>query len=854
MSKVIEDYWPFKQLQRLLVTYQKLFFVYGAMWGLIFPVVATIWQCLFTFDTITWEGIVYCQMNTPAMWIVNLAPLVLGVMASFGGRALDIAKKKTIESDSRYIEMVKLREMADTANSAKSEFLANMSHEIRTPMNAIMGMSYLLKRTDLDEKQSDYNSKIEMSAKNLLRIIDDILDFSKIEAGKLTLEHTNLFITDVIAEVADTVNVKLQHKNQVELVTQVDPAIPQVILGDSVRLRQVLLNLMDNAAKFTEKGEVRITAKLLKQLPYGVIINFSIEDSGIGITDEQLNKLFTPFQQADLSTTRKFGGTGLGLVICRRIVEMMDGELEVESTPGVGSKFHFNAFFNLSDAKAPENQGALNIVNKKALLVDDSESARMVLHEMLSSIGFNVIVAKNAYEAIEIFEIEQSSSEPLALMVVDWQMPGMDGLQLVKEIKAKEGVEVPSILMVTAYGLESVKEAAKTKMVDGVLLKPINVSILNDSLQNVLHLKKKQTAMPKAEVSVQDQINDFKDKLKGSKLLVVEDNDINLELAVALLSDLEVEIHTARNGVEAVAASSMMDFDAVLMDIQMPEMDGLEATKRIRSGTRNNRVPIIAMTAHAMKGEREKSLAAGMNDHVTKPIDTFVLYSSLLKHLKGEDLGVSKSIQNTSTDAVSWSIEGLDTAQGLQRVGGKVDAYEKILRMFAKNYHHIDEQIQTLVDKNDVSALADLMHGLAGVCGNIGAKEIYNVAYPLSTALKILSNEGRLQLSLPHHKQLHFIKEEVVRLSDQIESVLKNNLKQVAAQVSNWNQDEWMKLLIELRTKCEGQDADALDLLSNWVTGKQIPSDKTKEIESLLSKLEDFEFDDALVLINLSLQ
>lgn len=854
MGKVIEDYWPFKQLQQLLVTYQKLFIVYGAMWGLIFPVVATLWQCHFTFDEISWAGIVHCQMNVPAMWIVDLAPLVLGVMASFGGRALDIAKKKTIESDSRYIEMVKLREIADAANSAKSEFLANMSHEIRTPMNAIMGMSYLLKRTDLDEKQLDYNSKIEMSAKNLLRIIDDILDFSKIEAGKLTLEHTNLFVSDVIAEVADTVNVKLQHKNQVELVTQVDPAIPRVILGDSVRLRQVLLNLMDNAAKFTEKGEVRLTVKLLKQLPYGVILNFSIQDSGIGITEEQLRKLFTPFQQADLSTTRKFGGTGLGLVICRRIVEMMDGELEVESTPGEGSIFHFNAFFNLSDAKESEATGSLDIVNKKALLVDDSESARMVLHEMLSSIGFNVIVAKNAYEAIEIFNIEQASSDPLALMVVDWQMPGMDGLQLVREIKSKEGVEVPSILMVTAYGLESVKEAAKTKLVDGVLLKPINVSTLNDSLQSVLHLNKKQKEVPKQILNDQEQINEFKDKLKGSKLLVVEDNDINLELAVALLGDLEVEIHTARNGLEAVTACNHSDFDAVLMDIQMPEMDGLEATKKIRSGTRNNRVPIIAMTAHAMKGEREKSLAAGMNDHVTKPIDTFVLYASLLKHLKGEDLGHSKSSGNSSSESVSWSIEGLDAVQGLQRVGGKVDAYEKILKMFAKNYHQMDEQLQSLIDKNDISGLAELTHGLAGVCGNIGAKEIYNVAYPLSTALKILSNEGRLQLSIPHHKQLHFIKEEVVKLSGKIDVALKNNLKQVAKIVSNWNEKEWTTTLLELRAKCEGQDADALDFVNSWLSDKQIPSEKQSDIEALVGKLEDFEFDEALVIINLSLQ
>jgi signal transduction histidine kinase len=276
-------------------------------------------------------------MNCPTLWIVDLAPVVLSVVASFAGKALDLAKRKSAESQSRYLEMVKLREIADSANAAKSEFLANMSHEIRTPMNAIMGMSYLLKRTELNEKQLDYNGKIESSAKNLLRIIDDILDFSKIEAGKLTLEHTNLFLQELITEVADTVNVKLQKKNDVELVTQVDPAIPPVILGDSVRLRQVLLNLTDNAAKFTQKGEVKLSAKLLKMLPYGVIINFRIEDTGIGISKAQLKKLFSPFQQADLSTTRKFGGTGLGLVICRRIVEMMDGEMEVDSVEGKGS-------------------------------------------------------------------------------------------------------------------------------------------------------------------------------------------------------------------------------------------------------------------------------------------------------------------------------------------------------------------------------------------------------------------------------------------------------------------------------------------------------------------------------------
>ncbi len=846
MPAHIEEYWPFKQLKQLLKTDQKLFFVYGFFFGLFFPILGTFWQCLFSNKHVDWEGLVGVQMNCPTLWIVNLAPIVLAIVASFAGKALDLAKRKSSESQLRYLEMVKLREVADSANASKSEFLANMSHEIRTPMNAIMGMSYLLKRTDLNEKQRDYNGKIESSAKNLLRIIDDILDFSKIEAGKLTLEHTNLFLQELITEVADTVNVKLQKKNEVELVTQIDPAIPPVILGDSVRLRQVLLNLTDNAAKFTQKGEVRLSAKLLKKLPYGVIINFRIEDTGIGISKAQLKKLFSPFQQADLSTTRKFGGTGLGLVICRRIVEMMDGELEVDSVEGKGSVFHFNAFFNLSNKKAPDEVVELELTNRKALLVDDSESARMVLHEMLSSLGFNVLVAKDAYEAIDIFEVEQHSNEPLSLMVVDWQMPGMDGLQLVKEIKAKEGVEVPSILMVTAYGLDSVREAAKSNLVDGVLLKPINVSSLNDSLQNILHVKSASQLKKKMPDNEDFNLLKFKTSLAGSKILLVEDNDINLELAIELLKDVDVDVVLARNGLEALECIQQHQFDAVLMDIQMPEMDGLTASRKIREGKFNSGVPILAMTAHAMKGEKEKSIAAGMNDHITKPIDPSVLYRALVHHIKGLDV---KGEIKTEAPQVLIEIEGLDTIQGIQRVGGKADAYEKLLLTFARNYANADQYIQDLMIGGDLKELSNLTHTIAGVCGNIGAKQIYEVAYPLSHVLKALSNEGNRSLSVPHQKQLDHIGQELVKLSSLIVLKLGDSKKQSDQPIQKWDKNQWDAFLDELIEMSRQQDGEAVDFASRWLNELELPTTEKEMLSSAVAKLQEFEFDQAIEIL-----
>jgi signal transduction histidine kinase/DNA-binding response OmpR family regulator len=836
----------YRWLKARLKTEQRMFFFYGALFGSAFPIVGTLWQSLFAYNSLSPTHWMMCQMEAPTLWIIDLAPLVLAIVASYAGRALDLINQKNVEANERYMQMAKLRESADAANKSKGEFLANMSHEIRTPMNAIIGMSYLMKKTSLNEKQKDYNHKIEVSARNLLRIIDDILDFSKIEAGKLTLEHSNLFLDELISEVSDAVNVKLQNKNEVELVTSVDPLIPPVILGDSVRLRQVLLNLTDNAAKFTKAGEVKLSAKLVKKLSYGLIIHFSVEDTGIGISQEQIDKLFSPFQQADLSTTRKFGGTGLGLVICKRIVEMMDGELDVQSKEGKGSVFSFNAFFSLADSQEDETEVVVSMKGRKALLVDDSESARIVLNEMLNSLGFDVVVANDAFEAIEIFEKEQKSDKHLSLMVVDWQMPGMDGLQLVREIKAKEGLEVPSILMVTAYGLESVREAAKQKLIDGVLLKPINTSTLNDTLNSILHLNDKNRG-GKLTVENENDLSVFKSHLEGIRVLLVEDNDINLQLAEELLSDVGVIYSAARNGLEAVEKVNTETFDAVLMDIQMPEMDGLTATKKIREDKRKDNLPIIAMTAHALKGEKEKSLAAGMNDHITKPIDPTILYRALVKYVKGID-----TVQNakvvTKENKFVLEIEGLDVKEGLNRIGGKVDSYKKLLETFIRNYENTSDTLTKLTSENNLIELAPLLHTISGVCGNIGAKEIYVVAYPLSHALKVLADQNATTLTVPQQKQLEYIADKIKKLVADLKEKL-NSSKENNNSKSTIADDVWQQKMVDLKKLVEGQDGTAVDFCQSVLDTYELNEERTSLLEKIKTLLDEFEFDAALALL-----
>lgn len=789
------------------------------------------------YGKVSWALFITCQRESELLWIIDSAPVFLGIFASFGGRHLDVVQEKNREINERYEQLKILREVADSANRSKSDFLANMSHEIRTPMNAIIGMNYLVQRTDLTLQQSEYIRKVDISAKALLRIIDDILDFSKIEAGKMQLEYTPLFLEETIAQVADAVNVKLRKKKEVELITIIDPNIPPVMIGDSLRLRQVLLNLADNAAKFTESGEITLEAKLKQRDTARLLVEFSIKDSGIGMSEDQLSRIFSPFQQADISTTRKFGGTGLGLTICRSIIELMNGNLKVASQLGHGSTFTFTAEFQESDAS---NQAIPNHTETrkdlKVLLVDDSESARMVLDEMLQSFGFEVFCAANAKEAIGIFQAEHSLQAPFSILIIDWKMPGMNGIDLVEHLK-KISTDVPSVVMVTAYGIEAIKDATTKKIVDDYLLKPVNPSTLFDVVNNLLHLTPTRS---RTEVGNMLNMDDIRTELKGKKILLVEDNEMNLDLATELLEDVGIETHVARNGIEAIAQVERQFFDCVLMDIQMPEMDGLTATQKMRQDERFRLLPILAMTAHAMKGEAEKSMAAGMNEHITKPIDPLVLYTALIKHIQHKEI----SLKLATVHPLAFTIEGINVQDGLYRVGNKQASYEKLLKSYAAVYSNIQEEGKQMIGDSNSTGLAAFVHTLTGITGNIGAQELHKLLLPYSTQLHHASEQSLSALQEHDLEELQSLFQQIAELIQRINLTLSAK----SSEITNKRviddivlSEKWASL----RLLASNSDSAAIDLAEELLEQYHLDLQTSLRLKQALHALENFDFEEA---------
>ncbi|BDU77462.1 response regulator [Mesoterricola sediminis] len=611
------------------------------------------------------------------------------------------------------------RDAAEAASRAKSTFLANMSHEIRTPMNAVIGLTHLALLTELTDTQRQYLDKVKRAAESLLGILNDVLDFSKIEAGRIDLEARPFLLEEVLDRVIQVAGVRAMEKH-LDLMLDVAPDVPPSLVGDPLRLAQVLLNLCSNAVKFTDAGEVVVAvARAEAGGGEGVALRFTVRDTGIGMTPEEAAKLFRPFTQVDASSTRRFGGTGLGLAISHRLVALMGGTIQVTSEPGRGSVFAFTLPFPVGDLR-PEHRVVQmpDLAGLNVLVVDDSANARAILEGLAHSLGYLCTTAASAGEALARLR-EAGPARPFDLVLMDWNMPEVDGFEAARRILAEPGLpHRPKVIMVTAFCDETMRRRVQEEGLDGLLPKPVTPSSLFDAIVAV-HRGRGARAPEPAKAAPEPEVDA---RLAGAQVLLVEDNAFNRQVASELLALKGVQVTLADDGAQALELLRQRRFQAVLMDLQMPVMDGYEATRRVRADPALAGLPILAMTAHAMAQERARCEQLGMNDYITKPIDPADLYARLARWVGPEPAAVP-------------ALPGIDAEAGLACLAGNLDLFDRMLRLFLDLRCGAAEEIGVALAAGNREQARLLAHTMIASSGSIGARALAEASRGLQQTL-----------------------------------------------------------------------------------------------------------------------